>query len=61
MRQLLNCRCQVVTKRDELARLLANFPNPRNEPGQAVDALHRARKLTAEIERSIEKKKTDGR
>ena len=51
-------KCYIVTRRDELARLLANFPHPRNEPGQAVDALHRARQLAAEIEETEEK---DGR
>lgn len=52
-----NCRCQIITKRDQLAELLANFPHPRNEPGQAVDALHQARELTAGIRRDIEEKK----
>ena len=56
MREHHNCRCLVVEvpdvqkKMGMLSRMLANFPHPRNEPGQAVDALHQARQLRDEIE-----------
>lgn len=34
----------------ELKALCKNFPHPRNEPGEAVDRLHRIREILAQMD-----------
>ena len=50
---------ELKAKEAELRAIYGNFPHPRNEPGQAVDALHRSRKLWDRIQELL--KKIDGR
>lgn len=47
---MLQMSNEIEQMRIELARLLDNFPHPRNQPAEAVDALHHARQLRDQIE-----------
>ena len=44
--------------RDEMEKLLLNFPSPRNQPLEAIEAKERIRELKAEYDQCLKERPT---